>query len=129
MQCVRFVLSSSLSFHSLICFSLHDQLVEVRRARTDSCDRPPARSATNPRTLLRVAPTILKQSLMARQAGVVDLDSLRDALSYFLQELLRFTLPGVLLWLVEEVERTPYVAFPVSSQAVSHLPRRSRVTA
>ncbi|GAA5836468.1 hypothetical protein JCM9279_000400 [Rhodotorula babjevae] len=63
--------------------------------------------ATNPRTLLRVAPTILKQSLMARQAGVVDLDSLRDALSYFLQELLRFTLPGVLLWLVEEVERTP----------------------
>ncbi|GAA5892443.1 hypothetical protein JCM8208_005823 [Rhodotorula glutinis] len=62
--------------------------------------------ATNPRTLLRVAPTILKQSLMARQAGVVDLDSLRDALSYFLQELLRFTLPGVLLWLVEEVERT-----------------------
>ena len=47
---------------------------------------------------------------MARQAGVVDLDSLRDALSYFLQELLRFTLPGVLLWLVEEVERTPCVA-------------------
>ncbi|GAA5948530.1 hypothetical protein JCM3775_004170, partial [Rhodotorula graminis] len=62
--------------------------------------------ATNPRTLLRVAPTILKQSLLARHAGVVDLDSLRDALSYFLQELLRFTLPGVLLWLVEEVERT-----------------------
>ncbi|GAA5821810.1 hypothetical protein JCM3770_002900 [Rhodotorula araucariae] len=63
--------------------------------------------STNPRTLLRVAPTILKQSLMARQAGVVDLDSLRDALSYFLQELLRFTLPGVLLWLIEDVERTP----------------------
>ncbi|BGP42471.1 hypothetical protein JCM10449v2_006476 [Rhodotorula kratochvilovae] len=63
--------------------------------------------STNPRTLLRVAPTILKQSLMARQAGVVDLDSLRDALSYFLQELLRFTLPGVLLWLIEDIERTP----------------------
>ncbi|GAA5995704.1 uncharacterized protein JCM10292_004693 [Rhodotorula paludigena] len=63
--------------------------------------------ATNPRTLLRVAPTILKQSLRACQAGVVDLDNLRDALSYFLQELLRFTLPGVLLWLIEKLGRTP----------------------
>ncbi|GAA6007271.1 hypothetical protein JCM10207_001566 [Rhodosporidiobolus poonsookiae] len=63
--------------------------------------------ATNPRTLLRVAPTILKQSLMACHAGVVDLDVLRDALSYFLQELLQFTLPGALGWLIEEVERTP----------------------
>ncbi|GAA6036533.1 hypothetical protein JCM8097_003551 [Rhodosporidiobolus ruineniae] len=63
--------------------------------------------ATNPRTLLRVAPTILKQSLMACQVGVVDLDNLRDALSYFLQELLRFTLPGVLRWLIEEIGRTP----------------------
>ncbi|CDR45899.1 RHTO0S11e06128g1_1 [Rhodotorula toruloides] len=63
--------------------------------------------ATNPRTLLRVAPTILKQSLKARQAGIVDMDSLRDALSYFLQELLRFTLPGVLKWLITEIERTP----------------------
>ncbi|BGP34437.1 hypothetical protein JCM10296v2_006257 [Rhodotorula toruloides] len=63
--------------------------------------------ATNPRTLLRVAPTILKQSLMARKAGIVDMDSLRDALSYFLQELLRFTLPGVLKWLIAEIEQTP----------------------
>ncbi|BGP00452.1 hypothetical protein JCM10021v2_004137 [Rhodotorula toruloides] len=63
--------------------------------------------ATNPRTLLRVAPTILKQSLKARQAGIVDMDSLRDALSYFLQELLRFTLPGVLKWLIAEIEQTP----------------------
>ncbi|GAA5990772.1 hypothetical protein JCM11641_002033 [Rhodosporidiobolus odoratus] len=63
--------------------------------------------ATDPRMLLRVAPTILKQSLMACQAGVVDFDILRDALSYFLQELLRFTLPGVLTWLIEEIARTP----------------------
>ncbi|GAA6058794.1 hypothetical protein JCM10212_001910 [Sporobolomyces blumeae] len=63
--------------------------------------------ATNPRTLLRVAPTILKQSLVACQSGAVDLDSLKDALSYFLQELLSFTLPGVLAWLISEIERTP----------------------
>jgi hypothetical protein len=46
---------------------------------------------------------------MACQAGVVDLDNLRDALSYFLQELLRFTLPGVLRWLIEEVGKSPFV--------------------
>lgn len=66
-------------------------------------------STTNPRTLLRVAPTILKQSLVACQHGIVDLDSLKDALSYFLQELLSFTLPGVLRWLMGEIERTPSV--------------------
>ncbi|GAA5934844.1 uncharacterized protein JCM15063_003082 [Sporobolomyces koalae] len=63
--------------------------------------------ATNPRTLLRIAPTILKQSLVACQHGAVDLESLKDALSYFLQELLSFTLPGVLHWLIGEIERTP----------------------
>ena len=43
---------------------------------------------------------------MACRAAVVDQDSLRDALSYFLQELLRFTLPGVLVWLLTEIEQT-----------------------
>jgi hypothetical protein len=63
-------------------------------------------SSTNPKVLLKIAPTILKQSLMACRAAVVDQDSLRDALSYFLQELLRFTLPGVLVWLLTEIEQT-----------------------
>ncbi|GAA5953706.1 hypothetical protein JCM8115_004126 [Rhodotorula mucilaginosa] len=62
--------------------------------------------STNPKVLLKIAPTILKQSLMACRAAVVDQDSLRDALSYFLQELLRFTLPGVLVWLLTEIEQT-----------------------
>ncbi|GAA6022302.1 hypothetical protein JCM8202_002019 [Rhodotorula sphaerocarpa] len=62
--------------------------------------------ATNPNILLKIAPTILKQSVMACRAGVVDLDSLRDAMSYFLQELLRFTLPGVLVWLIGEIQET-----------------------
>ncbi|ORY69177.1 mediator complex subunit Med5-domain-containing protein [Leucosporidium creatinivorum] len=63
--------------------------------------------STNPRVLLRVAPTICKQSLVACQAGVIDLDTLREGLSYFLQELLSFTLPGVVHWLVDEIGRTP----------------------
>jgi mediator of RNA polymerase II transcription subunit 5 len=56
-----------------------------------------------------VAPTICKQSLVACQAGVIDLDTLREGLSYFLQELLSFTLPGVVHWLVGEIGRTPCV--------------------
>lgn len=65
-----------------------------------------ARSSTNPRVLLRVAPTILKQSLAAVQAGVIDGSTLREGLSYFLQELLSFTLPQVIRWLVGEIGRT-----------------------
>lgn len=61
-------------------------------------------------TLFKVAPTILKQSIMACRVGVVDIESLRDAMSYFLQDLLRYSLPGVITWLVDEVARTTQVA-------------------
>lgn len=56
--------------------------------------------------LLRVAPTICQQSLVACQAGVIDLDTLKEGLQYFLQDLLSFTLPGVIRWLCTEVART-----------------------
>ncbi|KDE05358.1 hypothetical protein MVLG_04271 [Microbotryum lychnidis-dioicae p1A1 Lamole] len=62
---------------------------------------------TNPRTLLKVLPTVAKQSLAACHAGVIDTEQLRDGLSFLLQGLLSFTLPGVLKWLVGEIERTP----------------------
>ncbi|SCV74949.1 BQ2448_7978 [Microbotryum intermedium] len=62
---------------------------------------------TNPRTLLKVLPTVAKQSLAACHAGVIDSEQLRDGLSFLLQSLLSFTLPGVLKWLVGEIERTP----------------------
>lgn len=63
--------------------------------------------STNPRTLLIVAPTILKQSLAACAAGVIDADSLNEGLSYFLQDnLLSFALPGMIVWLVQTIERT-----------------------
>lgn len=66
-------------------------------------------SSTDPRVLLRIAPTICKQSFAACQAGVIDLDTLREGISYFLQELLSFTLPGVLRWLIAEIMRIGYV--------------------
>ncbi|KAM0786614.1 hypothetical protein ACM66B_002067 [Microbotryomycetes sp. NB124-2] len=64
-------------------------------------------STTNPQTLLYVAPTICKQALAACNVGVIDEDTLWNSLSFFLQDLLSFTLPGVLLWLVDEILRTP----------------------
>lgn len=56
--------------------------------------------------LLRVAPTICHQSLVACQMGVIDFDTLKEGLQYFLQDLLSFTLPGVIRWLASEIERT-----------------------
>ena len=34
------------------------------------------------------------------------MDSLRDACAYFQQDLLSFTLPGVIYWLTGEIRRT-----------------------
>jgi len=62
--------------------------------------------STKPHLLLRVAPTICKQFLAAFGAGVIDIDSLRDACAYFHQDLLSFTLPGVIHWLTGEIRRT-----------------------
>lgn len=53
-----------------------------------------------------MAPTICHQSLVACEAGVIDLDTLKEGLQYFLQDLLSFTLPGVIRWLAREIERT-----------------------
>jgi hypothetical protein len=62
-------------------------------------------SSSSPTTLLRIAPTICKQCMMACFAGVIDIENLKEGFSYFLQEILSFTLPGVLLWLLSELGR------------------------
>lgn len=62
-------------------------------------------SGTNPRTLLRLAPTIVQQSIVARKMGILSSDTLTGGISYFCQELLSFVLPGVLLWLSTELSR------------------------
>ena len=65
--------------------------------------------STDPRVLLRVAPTIMKQSFEACIAGVIDMPTLREGVTYFLQDLLSFTLPGILRWIVGEIGRSGYV--------------------
>ena len=59
--------------------------------------------------MLRVAPTICHQSVVACEAGVIDFDTLKEGLQYFLQDLLSFTLPGVVRWLAREIGRAEYV--------------------
>jgi hypothetical protein len=65
--------------------------------------------STNPRCLLRLAPTIVKQSLKAYEMGVIDIEGLRGGLSYFQQEILSFTLPGIIRFLVLEIRQAQYV--------------------
>ncbi|SNX83749.1 related to Mediator of RNA polymerase II transcription subunit 5 [Melanopsichium pennsylvanicum] len=64
-------------------------------------------SASPPTTLLRLSPLLFSQSISACQYGVIDLETLRGGLSYFLQDLLSFALPGALIWLLGEITRAP----------------------
>lgn len=60
-----------------------------------------------PLTLLALSPTMFAQSIQACRVGIIDLESLRSGLSYFLEDPLSYTLPAALIWLVNEVQRTP----------------------
>jgi mediator of RNA polymerase II transcription subunit 5 len=66
------------------------------------------RSSTNPRVLLMIGATLVKQSLAACTAGVIDRNALTEGLCYFRQDLLNFTLPGILKWLVSELKREKF---------------------
>ncbi|PWN50610.1 hypothetical protein IE53DRAFT_87248 [Violaceomyces palustris] len=72
---------------------------------------------SSPQTLLRLAPTLFSQSISACSGGMIDLDTLRGGLSYFLQDLLSYTLPAALKWLIREIQRIPLV--PVSNHTSS----------
>ncbi|SPO35976.1 uncharacterized protein PSFLO_01447 [Pseudozyma flocculosa] len=62
---------------------------------------------SSPRALLRLAPTLFSQSINACNSGIIDLETLRGGLSYFLQDLLSYTLPAAMRWLLQEVQRVP----------------------
>lgn len=64
-------------------------------------------SASPPPTLLRLSPLLFSQSISACLYGIIDLETLRGGLSYFLQDLLSFALPGALNWLLAEIPRVP----------------------
>ena len=77
------------------------------RIRGEITDLVPRESP--PLTLLALSPTMFAQSIQACRAGIIDLESLRSGLSYFLEDPLSYTLPAALIWLVNEVQRTPLI--------------------
>lgn len=62
-------------------------------------------SSSSPQLLLRITPTLFNQSITACCSGVIDSDTLRGGLTYFLQDLLSYTLPSALAWLLCDLSR------------------------
>lgn len=58
-----------------------------------------------PRILIKLAPTLLHQSILAAEQGVIDVEMLKGGCSFFLQDLLSYTLPSGLVWLMRDLER------------------------
>lgn len=81
-----------------------------------------------PRILLKLSPVLFSQSITAAELSIIDAEMLRNGLSFFLQDLLSYTLPGALDWLMEELRRckilSPYMPFH-ESETVSHEPQVS----
>ncbi|CAO1615045.1 unnamed protein product [Sympodiomycopsis kandeliae] len=75
-----------------------------------------------PCTLLRLAPILFSQSISAAEQGIVDLNMLKSGLSFFLQDLLSYTLPCVLIWLAQDVRRHTWLRIDKRDQRQpSHL--------
>ncbi|CAD6584259.1 MAG: mediator complex subunit, partial [Tremellales sp. Tagirdzhanova-0007] len=61
--------------------------------------------ATPPNEFSRLASGLIQQAISATAAGIIDLDTLHNGLSYFSHSLLSWSLGGVVAWLCYEVER------------------------
>lgn len=61
--------------------------------------------SSSPQLMLRLSPTLFSQSVTACFQGVIDMDTLRGGLTYFLQDLLSYTLPGAISWLLCDLSR------------------------
>ncbi|ORY26244.1 mediator complex subunit Med5-domain-containing protein [Naematelia encephala] len=62
-------------------------------------------SATSLQDFYRLAPSLIQQAIAARAAGQIDIDTLYSGLSYFSQDLLSWSLGGIVAWLCEETVR------------------------
>ncbi|KAK9899898.1 Med5-domain-containing protein [Cystobasidium minutum MCA 4210] len=55
--------------------------------------------STSPQVMLAIAPTIVHQSMIAMENGVIDQETLLNGLSYFCQDFLTFALPSIVSYL------------------------------
>lgn len=66
--------------------------------------------STRPRTLLQMSATLFSQACIARQENRIDIDALRNGISYFLEPLLNWTLVGVVHAMLFEVQQRGFAA-------------------
>ncbi|KAI6162252.1 mediator complex subunit Med5-domain-containing protein [Pisolithus thermaeus] len=66
--------------------------------------------STRPRTLLQMSATLFSQACIARQENRIDVDALRNGVSYFLEPLLNWTLVGVVHAMLFEVQQRGFAA-------------------
>ncbi|KAI6031767.1 mediator complex subunit Med5-domain-containing protein [Pisolithus microcarpus] len=66
--------------------------------------------STRPRTLLQMSATLFSQACIARQENRIDVDALRNGISYFLEPLLNWTLVGVVHAMLFEVQQRGFAA-------------------
>lgn len=59
---------------------------------------------TRPQQVLRLAPVVVAQCIGAAVMGKITMEALKDACSYLTQDMLRFTIPSVVLSLVAEMK-------------------------
>ncbi|WFD06124.1 hypothetical protein MVES1_001465 [Malassezia vespertilionis] len=62
--------------------------------------------ASSPKTMYQLAPAITYLLIEAHALKLIDKSALHSALSYFLQAPLRYTLPCILFWLMQQVRRS-----------------------
>lgn len=58
-----------------------------------------------PRLLLKLTATLFSQLVTAAELGIIDVEMLRNGLSFFLQDLLSYALPVGVRWLMQELRR------------------------
>lgn len=66
--------------------------------------------STRPRTLLQMSATLFSQACVARQENRIDIDALRNGISYFLEPLLNWTLVGVVHAMLFEIQQRGFAA-------------------
>lgn len=60
---------------------------------------------SSPQLMLRITPTLFAQAVNATISALIDSETLRSGLTYYLQDLLSYSLPCALRWLVGEVNQ------------------------
>jgi hypothetical protein len=79
-----------------------------------------------PQLLLRITPTIFSQTAQALSIDLIDLDIVKGGMSYFLQDLLIYTLPTAIYCLLDIIERASTVKLALYSALEVEMAEKKR---